>query len=86
MDGEEQGRIIYPPYALELSDLGAGTHNIDITLFGNRFNSFGPVHLSNNKHSWHGPDAWRTEADTWSYEYVLRDVGLLTRPVLWEVE
>lgn len=86
VDGEEQGRIIYPPYALELSDLGAGTHNIDITLFGNRFNSFGPVHLSNNKHSWHGPDAWRTEADTWSYEYVLRDVGLLTRPVLWEVE
>ncbi len=86
VDGEEKGKIIYPPYKLILKDLGNGVHNIDITLFGNRFNSFGPVHLSNNKHSWHGPDAWRTRGCTWSYEYVLRDVGILTRPVLWEVK
>lgn len=86
VDGEEKGKIIYPPYKLILKDLGNGVHNIDITLFGNRFNSFGPVHLSNNKHSWHGPDTWRTRGCTWSYEYVLRDVGILTRPVLWEVK
>ena len=82
VDGKDMGRIIYPPYKLALEGIGAGKHDIDITLFGNRFNSFGPVHLSNNKHSWHGPDAWRTEGCTWSYEYVLRDVGILTRPVL----
>ncbi|MBQ6863106.1 MAG: hypothetical protein IJO14_02585, partial [Clostridia bacterium] len=86
VDGEEKGRIIYPPYSLLLKDLGDGMHNIDITLFGNRFNSFGAVHLSDNKHSWHGPDSWRTRGCTWSYEYVLRDVGILTRPVLWETE
>ena len=86
VDGDTKGNIIYPPYKLNLPNLGAGTHSIDVTLFGNRFNSFGPVHLSNNKHSWHGPDAWRTRGCTWSYEYVLRDVGILTRPVLWEVE
>ncbi len=86
VDGQEKGKIIYPPYKLILKDLGNGVHNIDITLFGNRFNSFGPVHLSNHKHSWHGPDAWRTRGCTWSYEYVLRDVGILTRPVLWEVK
>ncbi len=86
VDGKDMENIIYPPYKCILENLGEGVHNIDITLFGNRFNSFGPVHLSNNKHSWHGPDAWRTEGCTWSYEYVLRDIGILTRPILWEVK
>ncbi len=86
VDGKDMGRIIYPPYKLALEGIGAGKHDIDITLFGNRFNSFGPVHLSNNKHSWHGPDAWRTEGCTWSYEYVLRDVGILTRPILTKMQ
>ena len=86
IDGKQQGHIIYPPYALTATDLGEGVHKVDITLFGNRFNSFGAVHLSNNKHSWHGPDSWRTKGDSWSYEYVLRDVGILTRPIITQIK
>ncbi|MBR3780514.1 MAG: hypothetical protein IKK63_04840 [Clostridia bacterium] len=82
IDGETKGKIVYPPYHLEIDGLGAGNHKIDITLFGNRFNGFGAVHLTDNKHSWHGPGAWRSDEECWSYEYVLRDVGILARPII----
>ncbi|MBQ8763506.1 MAG: hypothetical protein IJZ07_05325 [Clostridia bacterium] len=82
VDGEEKGKIVYPPYHLEIGGLSAGKHKVDITLLGNRYNSFGPVHLTDVKHSWHGPDAWRSDEECWSYEYVLRDVGILARPII----
>ncbi len=82
VDGEEKGKIVYPPYALEINGLSAGKHKVDITLFGNRYNSFGPVHLADAKRSWHGPDAWRSSGCAWSYEYVLREVGLVVGPTI----
>ncbi len=82
VDGEEKGKIVYPPYLLDIDGLADGNHKIDITLFGNRYNAFGPIHLTDVKHSWHGPGAWRSDEETWSYEYVLRDVGILARPVI----
>lgn len=82
VDGEEKGKIVYPPYALRIGGLTDGKHSVDITLFGNRYNAFGPVHLTDVKHSWHGPGAWRSDEENWSYEYVLRDVGILARPII----
>ena len=82
VDGEEKGKIVYPPYQLNVDGLSDGSHKVDITLFGNRYNAFGPVHLTDVKHSWHGPGAWRSDEECWSYEYVLRDVGILARPVI----
>ncbi len=82
VDGEEKGKIVYPPYALDVCGLADGKHKVDITLFGNRYNAFGPVHLTDVKHSWHGPGAWRSDEECWSYEYVLRDVGILASPII----
>ena len=82
VDGENKGKIVYPPYSLEIDGLTAGSHKVDITLFGNRYNAFGPVHLTDVKHSWHGPGAWRSDEEGWSYEYVLRDVGILAHPII----
>lgn len=82
IDENEKGKIVYPPYILKADKLGDGMHKVDITLFGNRFNSFGAVHLTDVKHSWHGPDAWRSDKERWSYEYVLRDVGILAHPII----
>ncbi len=82
VDGENKGKIVYPPYILEINGLDAGAHKIDITLFGNRYNAFGPVHLTDVKHSWHGPGAWRSDEECWSYEYTLRNVGILARPII----
>lgn len=81
VDGESKGKIVYPPYKLQLEGLGEGSHKVDITLFGNRYNSFGPVHLTEENCSWHGPGAWRDD-EQWSYEYVLRNVGINASPII----
>ncbi len=82
VDGERKGRIVYPPYELLVDGLEEGKHNIDITLFGNRYNAFGAVHLRDDNYSWHGPSAWREYGSKWSYEYVLREVGILVSPII----
>lgn len=81
VDGKRAGRIIYPPYILTAAGLEDGEHNVDITVFTHRYNQFGPVHLVNTKESWHGPGAWRSSWENWSYEYVLRPTGLIKAPL-----
>jgi hypothetical protein len=80
VDGEKKGDIAYPPYSLDISGLSDGMHKVDITLYGNRFNCFGAVHMSDSSRSWHGPDSWRTKNAEWSYEYILKEVGILKSP------
>lgn len=82
VDGEKKGRIIYPPYTLEIKDLTNGEHEIGVKLYTHRYNSFGPIHLVNEKESWHGPNAWRSSGRNWSYEYVLRKTGILKAPIV----
>ena len=82
VDREKKGRIIYPPYNLEIKDLTNGEHEIGVKLYIHRYNSFGPIHLVNEKESWHGPNAWRSTGRNWSYEYVLRKAGILKAPVI----
>ncbi len=83
IDGKSIGTMAYMPYEC-LTRVSAGSHRLDITLFGNRFNAFGAVHNADKKVSWHGPYAWESEGSSWSYEYVLKEVGLLSSPVISE--
>lgn len=81
VDGEEKGKIVFPPYDLVLNGLAKGKHRLDLTLFGNRINTFGQVHLVPPvKYDWYGSNSWRTEDDQWAYEYQLKKVGLLASP------
>lgn len=75
--------IIYPPYSAEVN-VPVGKSILDITLFGNRQNSFGHVHYADPSLEWIGPDAWRSQGDKWSYEYVLRRLGIICAPVVEE--
>lgn len=75
--------IIYPPYTAELP-VKKGQNTIEATLYGHRYNTFGPLHLVNVKESWHGPGAWRSSGANWSYEYVLRPVGILAAPQIFK--
>ena len=79
-DGVIAGRIINPPYILTIDGLSDGAHEITLELFIHRYNTFGPIHLSNEHATWHGPGAWRTTDDEWSYQYVLRRTGILKSP------
>ena len=82
LDGEEIGKIVYPPYCVYAKDIENGSHILELTLYMHRYNTFGPIHLVNEKESWHGPDAWRSSKANWSYEYVLRKIGILKAPVV----
>ena len=81
VDGEDQGVIAYAPYDLTVKNVTAGRHKITLTLFGNRYNTFGALHDVENP-VWVGPDLWRTKGDRWMYEYNLRETGILSGPVI----
>ncbi|MDO4272974.1 MAG: glycosyl hydrolase [Eubacteriales bacterium] len=84
LDGEEKGYIVYSPYEINLGETEAGNHTLELTVFGNRVNTFGTVHNCNQTEFWYGPNAWRTEGDQWAYEYQLKPTGLLKAPVFEE--
>lgn len=86
IDGRHAGEIIFPPYKLNISDVSAGSHELEIKLYTNRRNSFGTVHLSDRKCRWIGPDAWRTSGCRWSYEYILRNIGVESTPVIYTIK
>lgn len=82
LDGRRVGSLIFDPYILRIPAVPVGPHRLTLTLFGNRYNTFGELHLADDTLTWHGPDAWRTEGDAWSYEYVFKPTGILKSPVI----
>ena len=82
VDGIERGDIVYPPYLLTVDGLEDGEHEVDLTLYIHRYNTFGPIHLVDEKESWHGPGAWRSDGSRWTYEYSLRRTGILSAPAV----
>ena len=85
LDGQE-GHIVYAPYKLAFSDVPAGQHMLELTLLGHRHNSFGPVHLADEKNLWIGPDAWRSVDESWTESYRLKPMGITSAPRITEEE
>lgn len=86
LDDNVDNPIIYPPYMTEFQLVLPGEHMLNITLYGHRGNGFGPVHLCDLKERWIGPKAWRSERDQWCYEYMLKEIGIITSPKIWEIK
>ena len=61
VDGKRTGLIIHEPYAIKLDDLDQGVHQVEVVMYGNRYNAFGELHLVPGKTNWIGADMWRTE-------------------------
>ncbi|MBQ7839495.1 MAG: hypothetical protein IJ390_03280 [Lachnospiraceae bacterium] len=80
LDNRAEIPVIYPPYTVTLEDVSAGKHMIDFKLYGHRRNGFGPVHLTDLKANWIGPNAWRTEGELWCYDYMICEEGIMTTP------
>ncbi|KAK2047273.1 family 2 glycoside hydrolase [Colletotrichum somersetense] len=77
--GNKSGHVAMQPRTLDLGEIEAGKHNIYITAFGYRYNSFGHVHLQDNVFGcWH--DLRRTGGWAWSDEYLLKPTGILEKP------
>ena len=80
LDGNRVGSIILPPYSIQIPEVSAGKHTVSLTVFGNRFNSFGQLHQVKEIVKWLGPEIWRSTGDDWCYEYHTRPFGLLKAP------
>ena len=91
LDGQEVGTIAYSPYDLLVKNVSAGTHCVTFTLYGNRHNSFGELHLTDDEFFWHGPEAWQrnlrgrhfetaNEFVDFKYEYGFKPVGIMASP------
>lgn len=83
VDGNIKGNIMFSPYRLNCGHVLAGSHTIELTLYGNRFAMFGQLHDSNKFELYYGPKTWRTENNSWSYEYQIREAGILTAPIVY---
>ena len=80
-DGKESGNIVYPPYTLKIENVSQGKHVVEFKVFGNRVNTFGPIHNS-TKNKWTGPTSWYTNDYEWSYEYEPKPMGIISSPVI----
>lgn len=83
-DGIPQSPIAFSPYQVQLTGVEPGAHQIDLTLYGNRQNTFGALHNANERWWWHGPDAYRVFRDEWSYGYQLSNTGILKSPEVFQ--
>ena len=84
LDGRDIGRIISSPFRLIAKEVEAGEHTVEYILFGNRHNTFSALHHTNpdKKRCYKGPIFWRSSGDEWSYEYVLKPMGILKKPII----
>ena len=87
LDGERQGIIAISPYAVTTRPLSPGEHSLDITVFGNRFNTFGALHnVDSGEDVYCSPNFWRSTGALWAYEYQLRSTGPLKSPDIDRVQ
>lgn len=85
LDGKKQGMIAVSPYEVVTEPVMEGMHSLDITVYGNRYNTFGALHNTDEgKDVYCSPNFWRSTGSLWSYEYQFRPTGPLTAPVITE--
>ena len=82
VDGEEKGYIDVPPYRLSLGELTDGEHTLELILYGNRANTFSPLHSASEKLEWFftGSRAWNPPECFRIPEYQLSRFGILSAP------
>ena len=86
LDGKRQGIIALSPYCVTTEPVEDGTHRLDLTVFGNRFNTFGALHHTDaGQHVYCSPNFWRSTGSNWAYEYQLRPTGPLKSPEISEI-
>ncbi len=91
LDGDYAGDIVTAPFSLHIDNVKNGEHEITIRLIGTRVNTFGALHMTwhgDADHNgdyipiWWGPNAWRTYANSWTYDYVTWEQGVVAPPVI----
>lgn len=81
LDGGEEKQLSFLPNNA-CFDVTAGEHILTLDAYINRTNGFGPLHLADQKMPYQGPFAYRTQGDCFTYEYRLKEEGLISAPQL----
>jgi hypothetical protein len=85
LDGADPVPMAFAPFRAEFGVVPAGSHRLDITVFGTRANAFGQLHherAGTTEPFYWGPDSWRSSGTAWLDEYRLWPMGLLSAPRL----
>jgi len=82
LDEREVGHLAFEPHRLELGDLPAGPHELELVLWNSRENSHGPLHNADPNHRMEVPHSWRLAPEVYSPEYRITEVGILSGPLL----
>lgn len=85
LEGKERGVIAYAPCKLTIENVESGEHNLEIVAFGNRVNTFGPLHDASHK-IYVSPSAWYTTGNAFTYGYELKETGILSEPIIKIIE
>ncbi len=87
LDGKKQGMIAISPYEVTTEPVEKGMHMLDLTVYGNRFNTFGGLHNTDGgEYVYCSPNFWRSTGSFWAYEYQFRATGPLMAPRILEVK
>lgn len=84
LDGQDLGCAAWQPYCAALPPMEKGTHTLEITAYGSRYNGFGTLHNANPHFMWYGPDSYRTTGNDWTDCYMIRPSGILSPIELME--
>lgn len=87
LDDKDMGAVAFAPYEVRAENVCKGQHTLKMTLYGNRNNTFGALHLTHEKDIWWGPEAWDFMFGyhfwckyEWMYEYNLKKLGIIASP------
>ena len=76
VNGVEAGKVILPPYKVEITNtLKPGENEIKILLVGTLRNALGPLHYKGGDPPFISPETFR-DMKNWTDEYVLRPFGV----------
>ncbi len=83
VDGKDSGLIALSPFNVKVP-LAKGRHEIEFLCYGNRNNTFGPIHnsLIADPDNYIGPWSWNFRDESFSEEYCFQNVGILSNPVI----
>ncbi|MBO4216998.1 MAG: hypothetical protein J5940_03550 [Clostridia bacterium] len=83
VDGKRAGIISLPPHRMDIGTPAPGYHSLDVTLLGNRMNTFGCLHNTcelTGYYNLSSPRGWRTSEYEWCDEYLVRQAGITSAP------
>ena len=78
----ESGKMLFRPYEADVTKSVAEGCDIELTLVGNRRNTFGPLHMLPANHKGSGPNMFVTDGESWSDSFALPETGIQKLQVL----